>query len=1028
MRYLQARIPLYLLMVVWVHATACTPVAAPPPVQQFGTVQVLSALQQASSAEQVAEVRLTISAPDMSSRTVPLTNTNGQWGGLVGQIPAGTQRTFSAVALDGAGTRLFEGQTTGVTILAGQTVAVALTLQQVNAPPPYGNSVPSITSLIATPATVTTGGSVSLVATATDRDEGDTLSYAWTAPTGSFSAPTSPSTSWTAPSEAGPASLTLTVTDSKGATATIRLTITVRSTSTEGSSGVNVSFNSWPAVTRIVATPYAIELGETTTLTATASDNDGDTLSYEWQAGCAGTWTDPNQATARFTPSAQPDGDGCGVCPLTVTTLDGRGGRGTGTLSICIGPRAVARFPPDILYTFQSESSAPAGGTVALRVEVQDAQGSELTFSWQANVGTLGAPTHTPAASEVVWTAPDCVLASTTPTIQFTVTNSLGLSNTTQFTVPGAPVCDSMTCEEGRTDCGGLCADLATDRAHCGACNQVCRPGELCQAGACTCAPGQTLCFGACTNLSSDLNHCGACGRRCAAGASCSNGACVTADCTATDGSCHTLAPGAMTYRPWEQVTAHWTAPANHHRDDWVGLYRVGTPIGGSAISWQRVGSNTSGTLTFAAPTIAGTYEFRYGLAGSQTILKTSIPFAVELAVSSVHSLAADASTYRIWEQIRVQWAAPAHHHGRDWVGLYRVGTPIGGSAVSWQHVGSDMLGTMTFAAPVIAGTYEFRYGLVDSQTIVRTSAPFTVELATSDVHSLTPGASLYGPWEQITVQWAAPAHHNNHDQVRLYRVGAPDSAPLAAQDVGGDSFGTLTFAAPVTAGSYEFRYAVSAGRWGPETIVKASAPFTVELTTSDVHSLTPGASLYRPWEQITVQWTAPVHHNGHDQVRLYRVGAPDDAPLDAQEIGVGSLGTQTFAAPTAAGTYEFRYAVAAGRWGPYTIVKASAPFTVELVTSDVHSLTTNASTYRVGATITVQWTAPAHHHRHDQIRLYLQGAPNNAPLARQDVGPDAFGTLTFTAPATAGTYELRYALVGSDTIVRASAPFTVNN
>ena len=50
------------------------------------------------------------------------------------------------------------------------------------------------------------------------------------------------------------------------------------------------------------------------------------------------------------------------------------------------------------------------------------------------------------------------------------------------------------------------------------------------------------------------------------------------------------------------------------------------------------------------------------------------------------------------------------------------------------------------------------------------------------------------------------------------------------------------------------------------------------------------------------------------------------------------------------------------------------------------------------------------------------------------DVGAGAanndtnFGTLTFTAPASAGTYEFRYALTGSDTIVKTSESFTVTN
>lgn len=524
---------------MWTHLLGCAPVGGPPPAAvQHGSAQVLGSLQQAAAAGRVTEVRLTLSAEDMPSRVVPLVNEDGQWGGIIGQIPAGPNRTFSAVALDASGTRLFEGEATGITILADQTVVVVLTLQELNPPPPFGNSVPAITSLIASPSTVAPGGSVSLVATAEDEDAGDTLTYEWTAPSGSFGSPGSLSTTWTAPSSTGPVPLTLTVTDSQGSSAAVSLTITVRTA--RGSAAVNVTFNSWPAVTRIVASPAAVEAGETTTLTATVSDNDGDTLSYQWAADCAGNWTNGTSATARFTPSEQPATGTCARCRLTVSVLDGRGGRATGTLSICVGPRTAARFPPEIVHTFQSRASVPANGTATFRVEAQDPQASALTFTWRANMGTLGTPEQTATTSQVVWTAPECVLAGTTPAIQLTVTNALGLSNTTQFTAPGAPNCNGMSCEEGRVDCGGVCSDLSTDTAHCGACNQPCRSGEACQAGTCACAEGMVDCVDSCANLDSDPRHCGACGRACPQGANCNGGRCV-ASCAEGQTSCEGL-------------------------------------------------------------------------------------------------------------------------------------------------------------------------------------------------------------------------------------------------------------------------------------------------------------------------------------------------------------------------------------------------------------------------------------------------------------------------------------------------------
>jgi outer membrane protein OmpA-like peptidoglycan-associated protein len=77
------------------------------------------------------------------------------------------------------------------------------------------------------PCTVEPGQSISLTAAAQDAD-GDNLTYRWTAPVGTFSAPTSRSTLWTAPGDfEGTVPLTVTVDDGKGGTASQTFTVRV---------------------------------------------------------------------------------------------------------------------------------------------------------------------------------------------------------------------------------------------------------------------------------------------------------------------------------------------------------------------------------------------------------------------------------------------------------------------------------------------------------------------------------------------------------------------------------------------------------------------------------------------------------------------------------------------------------------------------------------------------------------------------------------------------------------------------------
>ncbi|WP_370038471.1 Ig-like domain-containing protein, partial [Corallococcus sp. AB045] len=362
------------------------------------------------------------------------------WGGVLGQLPAGTGRTFSAQAFDASNTVRYAGQVTPVTILTGQTTAVTLLLQEVNAPAPFDNAAPRILSLVASPGTVAPGGQVVLQATMDDPNAGDVLTSAWTTASGSFSEPSSLTTTWTAPVSAGQVMLTLTVTDSKGASASLSVTITV--STGNGSAAVNVSFNTWPRVVGVTALPSSIAVDQTTQVTASASDADGDSLSYQWTANCAGTWTNAASASASFTPSAQPSG---GICTLTVLVQDGRGGQGTGSLTLYVSTSpTTALFPPEVVETFQSVASVPTGGgTVVFRVKAKDPQGSALSFTWASSAGSQGTATSTATTSEVLWTAPACVPLGNPPSMTATVTNALGLSTSYVFSLQGGSACAS---------------------------------------------------------------------------------------------------------------------------------------------------------------------------------------------------------------------------------------------------------------------------------------------------------------------------------------------------------------------------------------------------------------------------------------------------------------------------------------------------------------------------------------------------------------------------------------------------------
>ncbi|MFP2906515.1 Ig-like domain-containing protein [Pyxidicoccus sp. 3LFB2] len=383
---------------------------------------------------------VTSSGPGIPSVTQDLTQTQGRWGGVVTDVPAGTDRRFLARAFDSNGGLLYQGQSASVTIIARQTALVAITLQEVNPPAPFGNEAPVIGSVVASRTTVPLGNTVTLTASASDPNPTDTLTYNWMATQGSFSTTSAASTTWTAPSTAGIASLTFEVRDSQGTAVAVTLSINVTQGTDEGGAALDVQFNNHPVVARVHSTSARVNVGQAAEVTVMASDSDSDTLSYQWTASCSGSWTQATSSTARFTPSSLPS-RACNNCQLTVAVSDGKGGSTTGSLSLCVVSTSPPRFPPSIVRAYQSSPTATPGQTLSFQVEASDPQGSTLSFQWSADIGLMGTATSATTRSSNTWDAPRCVPAGAPATITATVTNAYGLSDTTRFPVTGLPTC-----------------------------------------------------------------------------------------------------------------------------------------------------------------------------------------------------------------------------------------------------------------------------------------------------------------------------------------------------------------------------------------------------------------------------------------------------------------------------------------------------------------------------------------------------------------------------------------------------------
>lgn len=150
------------------------------------------------------------------------------------------------------------------------------------------NYPPRIKAISAKSTQVISGQKTTIYCTAEDRDN-NTLNYSWQASGGQISG-SGDRVEWTAPASMETFIINCIVDDGNGGQDTASISI-------EAVEYINHE----PTIERLVASPRRIDLGGTTTITCSASDPDGDSLSYDWstQFGTltatdfAATWSAP---------------------------------------------------------------------------------------------------------------------------------------------------------------------------------------------------------------------------------------------------------------------------------------------------------------------------------------------------------------------------------------------------------------------------------------------------------------------------------------------------------------------------------------------------------------------------------------------------------------------------------------------------------------------------------------------------------------------------------------------------------------
>ncbi len=416
----------------------------------------------------VSNVVATVSGPALPTpKTIALSarGSADTWGALIGALPVGSNYVFTVSALDASSVPQYAGSASGIAIMKDQVTTVIITAQQTTAPDPFQNAVPVIDSLVLSSTNVVPGATVSAKAAAHDPNAGDTIAFAWTASPGpnGFTPSDTAMTTWTAPATEGDQTVTLTVTDNHGAATSASVIVHVSASNSRGQADVNVRFNNWPVVTDLLAAPGYLVAGSPTAITVTASDADGDALSFAWTSSCASAVF---SAQAAVTSVSLPVGATDTSCDLVVTVSDGKGGSTTGQTTLSVG-MPVSIQAPSIVDSAQSVSVVDVNGTVNFSVDAMDPQGSPLTFVWVAASGVLANQINGAGSSKVEWTAPST--EKTTFTVSVIVSNAVGGNVQFDFTVSTAALATLCTPPASTAWKFGLMSDTqwtTTDPAH----------------------------------------------------------------------------------------------------------------------------------------------------------------------------------------------------------------------------------------------------------------------------------------------------------------------------------------------------------------------------------------------------------------------------------------------------------------------------------------------------------------------------------------------------------------------------------
>ncbi|MDX9695502.1 MAG: Ig-like domain-containing protein [Bacteroidales bacterium] len=233
------------------------------------------------------------------------------------------------------------------------------------------NNSPKINSLTFSSDSIPINSSITIVCNASDQD-GDFLSYSWSATGGTFSANENTS-EWFAPEVPGDYSISCIVSDSDNSDSESILVTVVELD------------NYPPTIISLSAATDSIAVNSSTTITCNATDQENDSLNYSWST-TGGTFS-ANASTAEWIAPSIP-----GNYDVTCSVSDTYN---TDTETITVTAIVVDNFPPTIISLSAVSDSIVVNSSTTINCNATDQENDSLSYSWNATGGTFSANENT---------------------------------------------------------------------------------------------------------------------------------------------------------------------------------------------------------------------------------------------------------------------------------------------------------------------------------------------------------------------------------------------------------------------------------------------------------------------------------------------------------------------------------------------------------------------------------------------------------------------------------------------------------